>query len=709
MSNSSLNIQENRASVSLTLLSDSQPTKVDKGLRIEIPKNQNFPISDFRHVFQTSEQMKVEFVKFLRTIFYQLDERKVLALMEKILKDPRKTDEQIYCELLQNIHSTKKTFSIFHQLWSLSVLKTGMGQQVAQLMKGFNKTEFHDYMEVYDRRYVDVIRRIAKLPLDGNIAAVCDSPETVGFADRIQAGALFSSYPYQQQYRLNDADCVNPGLFPEKSYQPLPNQVEDLSVDLIGCLGGLHHIPTDRIEPFIDSLHCKLRPGGVILLREHDIAGQDPANHLDIRTIAGMVHTFVNAANGVSWEEEKREVREFDSEEAWTDLMKRHGFQRISSKSLILKDDPTGNAMFAFIKKPETLEELRNTIKYRNDCTRPKEGTRATWIEWGNVRFSKQYAEYIQNHHAYTFDFIGHLRQHWKYFYYFIKECLADKELRFKDVLFSDNMLMNVFILTATTIQCSLSAVGSLPQILVARWKHGENWRNVSNLSALEKFEARYEKEYSSYIDHTPFYMFDYIGKIREMWKVVWNSEEKAGEKLVSVAGAMINTFGFLAKTIICAPIKAFYSAEANQEPDTIKILIKDPDNEIQDVIKQWESEKDEEYNKNHTIEVIHETSDGYKLVSMPRYRPFTQICGYLSETQNLEILEIGGQQEVSVDVLLDKQQLSLEVEGTRTIYEIQKLQDEQQRRYVVYQVNVAALKQFQQRMKRENIEYIHE
>jgi hypothetical protein len=43
-----------------------------------------------------------------------------------------------------------------------------------------------------------------------------------------------------------------------------------------------------------------------------------------------------------------------------------------------------------------------------------KLGTRATWIEWGNVRFSKQYAHYIQDHHAYAFDFIGHMRQHWQ-------------------------------------------------------------------------------------------------------------------------------------------------------------------------------------------------------------------------------------------------------------------------------------------------------
>ena len=43
------------------------------------------PSSNIRRVFQTTDQMKSEFVKFLQTIFYQLDDKKVLAAMEKLL------------------------------------------------------------------------------------------------------------------------------------------------------------------------------------------------------------------------------------------------------------------------------------------------------------------------------------------------------------------------------------------------------------------------------------------------------------------------------------------------------------------------------------------------------------------------------------------------------------------------------------------------
>ncbi len=688
----------------------TQSFQVQPNVHSFFPRANLQPPSDFRRVFQSSDQMKGEFVKFLKTIFYRLDEKKVLNLMGKLLEDPTKTDEQVYTELVAQIHTTKKSFSFLKQLWSLFVLKKGMGKQVAEFMQGFRKEKFRDYMEIYDRRYVDTIRKTAKLPLNGSVIAVCNSPE-IGFGDRIQAGALLSSYPYNQHVALNDDDCEDPFLKPEKTHRPIGDEVVDESVDMIACVGGLHHIPADRLEPFTQSMHSKLRPGGVIFIREHNVVDQAGTAQLpkeDLRAIASVVHSFVNAADGVSWEVESKEVREFKSSEEWTQLMQTHGFTRISEKALVLPEDPTENAMMAFVRTPTNLEELQQAISYRNDCTRPKNGTWATWIEWGNVRFSKQYAEFIQDHHNYAFDYVGHMRQHWRHFYQFLKESINDNDMKLKDVLFSDNMAMNLFILATTTIQCSLNALSNLPSICVARWKHGSEWRNVVNLTALERFDAQNEKEYSDFIDYTPFYMYDYIGKMKSMWSCVWNAPESFGTKLTSTLSAAGASLGFIAKAIISAPIKAFYTSEGNQEPDTIKILIADPNHELDAVVARWEREKDGRYHQNQTIQVIHQTPDGHKLVSMPRYKPFTQICGYLSEAATLQVLEIGGQKEISIDVLLNKEEQP-NVEGARLIYEMEKLQDPAEKHYLTYQVHLSALKQFQQTIQLANIEYIHE
>lgn len=667
--------------------------------------------SDFRRVFKTTEAMRIEFVKFLKTIFYRLDEEKVLSLMEKMLEDPNKSDEQVYKELVEKIHSTEKPISFLKQLKSLFVLKKGMGRQAAELMKNFRNEKFHDYMEIYDRRYVKSIRKEAKLPLDKNVIAVCNTP-AVGIADRIQAGSLFSFFPYKTHVALNDSDCKDPFAQPAKTHQPIGNDVQDNSVDLIACIGGLHHIPKDRVEPFVDSMCNKLRPGGVILLRDHNVkdnAGPANLSKDELKAIAAVVHSFVNAADGTKWEVESQEIREFKSEDEWTDLMEKHGFTRISPKALVLKDDPTENAMMAFVKAPQTLEELKQAIAYRNDCTRPKEGSRSTWIEWGNVRYSKQYADYVQDHHAYAFDYIGHMRQHWKHFYYFVKESLKDKNVSLWHSIFCDAMLMNSFIVLATSIQCCINALASLPNKAVALWKHGQDWRKVTNLTDMEKFEAQCAKEYSDNLDTIPFYLQDHFGKIKQVWKVLWDSKENWAVKFSSTFSAISNTVGFLAMGFVSKPIALIYTQDAYREPETVKMLIKDPSNELKTIMDQWEEEKDQANEKNCKIEEIYSTPDGYKLISIPRYRPFTKICSYLTQTGQLEVLEIGGQKEISVDMILKKGEKWPAIEGARGIYELERLQDSSEIRYVTYQVHASALKKFQEIVGVKNIEYIHE
>ncbi|MDR2539921.1 MAG: class I SAM-dependent methyltransferase [Chlamydiales bacterium] len=498
---------------------------------------------------------------------------------------------------------------------------------------------------------------------------------------------------------MNDPDCTDPLRQPEKTYKPLGEEIEDKSLDFISCLGGLHHIPEERKEAFLDSLHEKLRPGGVILFREHNAPPES-----EVEALASVVHSFVNAADHIPWEVEHKEVRTFKSIENWSTFMQSHGFTRISQEVLVLKDDPTQNAMIAFVKTPKTMEELKTAIFYRNDCTRPKRGTRATWIEWGNVRSSKQYADFIQNHHAYAFDFIGHIRQHWQHFYHFIRESKQDPDTRLKDLIFSNDMAMNLFILLTAATQYSMSSAATFPSRLIARWQYGGSWREVCHLSALETFEAENEKEYASFIDHTPFYNYPYLSKMKQMWQVIWNSQESLKVKMVSSASALSSSIGFLVKAAISAPIKAFYTSETNQEPETVKILIKDPEDELYTVIKQWE--KDPVYDENLKIKVIYQTEDHlYKLVSIPRYKPFTRICGYLNETNELELLEVGNQKEISIDLFLNENIPSPSVPGARFIYEMKKLQDSSNRRYVTYQANVCALKNF----KEFNIEYIHE
>lgn len=647
--------------------------------------------SHYRAVFQTTSEMKEEFVKFLKTIFFQLDEIKVLKLMEEILADPNKTDEQIYAELLKRINETKKTVPILSRLWSLFVLKTGLGRQADELLKPYRKEAFHSYMEIYDRRYANTLRKNVKLPLDKDRVAVCDS-DKVDFSAKILAGSIFSAFPYTKHVCLNESTCKNPLLEPETTYKPIGDEIQNTSIDLIGCFGGLHHIPKERVEPFVKSMHSKLKPGGVVLLRDHDACNDK------IVAIASVVHSFVNAANGESSAVETKEVREFKSAAFWTRVMEKQGFKRVSAKALILKDDPTQNAMMAFSKTPQTKADLLQLVDTRVDCQRPREGSRSTWIEWGNVRFAKDYAAFIQNHHAYAFNYIGYMRQHWKHFYHFFKESLKDTQ-SLKASILNEGMAMNLFILLAATVQCSIGSLTNLPSALYARYRFGKEWRQVVNLTAMEKFEAHWEKEYSETIDTIPFYMLDYIDKIKEVWQIVWNTPD---DKFLNLCSGISNTISFAAKALVSAPIKAFYTQEANKEPDTIKMIVLDNQNKLDGIIQRWKSEKDP---KDGNIEVLETTSEGYKLVSLPRYRPFTKIMSYLRDEPAINLLSIGNREKITVDLLTESKYIN--TNGT-LIYETDKIDDTQKRRYQTYEVKVTHLTQFLKEAQ-NTVDYIHE
>ena len=147
--------------------------------------------SPFRTVFE-SKSLKQQFVKFLTTIFHQLDEKKVLQKMEAILIDPSKSDQEIYEELTKNIDQMRRSLPAFvYQIQALFKLQKGMGQQAATLMKDFQSEQFHNYVEIYFRRYTNTLKKTAKLPLDGLIFSVADRNYEGGIKEKKKQG-LFS-------------------------------------------------------------------------------------------------------------------------------------------------------------------------------------------------------------------------------------------------------------------------------------------------------------------------------------------------------------------------------------------------------------------------------------------------------------------------------------------------------------------------------------
>ena len=367
--------------------------------------------------------------------------------------------------------------------------------------------------------------------------------------------------------------------------------------------------------------------------------------------------------------------------------------------------------MAAFVKLPQKAGEVEEAAKYVKGYQRSSIGSYATWIEWGNVRFEQQFAEFIQDHHAYQFDYIGHLRQHWSHFSNTLKESWNDPEASVKDVLFSDNTMMNLFILFGVTLQLSGSALAALPSVLMAKWRHGDEWKEVVNLSALEKFQAKMQLDYSEFILYDPFFKYDYFKAIGEMWSAIYHSDDSFLTKCGDVVSAIPATLALTVQGLPSLFINhVYYAGEGESDEETIHVIIEDPQNRLQEVIEAWDEKKMETtYNERHPFEkcAIKEVyeAEGTKLISMPYYKPFMEITQLFGE-KGITFKTVGGQKKVTLDLLLEKE--AEEIAGARAIYTLDHLQDES-KKYVTAEVDVENLSTFcGQEGVKGNIAHIH-
>ncbi|MFA6916578.1 MAG: class I SAM-dependent methyltransferase [Parachlamydiales bacterium] len=666
--------------------------------------------SDYRRVFKSNNTLRTEFCNCLKTIFLNLDADKFLALMDEILNDPSKTDAQIYNELLLRIDTTKKNFSFFAMFTSLFALKEGLGKQIAQFMRTFKKEKFDNYLEISSRLYFNTIRKVTHLAFRGTVTALCDNPEQVGLGARLAAESII--YPYTS-LPLNSARWNAEKPEPHFTYKPIGDDIPDNSQDMIVCFEGLHHVPPQNLEPFTSSLTAKLRQGGVLLLREHDInprnvTGSEGTESIltskEMQSIVSVIHSIGNAAHKISREQEYEEIRDFRSSYQWTDFMKAHGFTRISKEQLVLSGDPSENTLMAFIKTPKSLSDLKQTLTYYNGYGRSKIDAASTFIQQGNARFAEAYTLHIQTQHSYTFDFIGHLKQHYIHFYHFVKECLSDKDTSKIDLLFSGGMAMNLFILTSATLWCSLNMLSSLPSTLCAKWNHGEKWRTVAQLNELEKFQALHEKSYAEFSLAAPYYKYDYISAIKDLWNVVMNSKESLSIRIGSYINAVLSTIALLAKAGISVPLKAFYAMQAKSEPDPLKMIVKDKQKELHDFIETWNKA-----NPHHVVEIVLETknemdaNEDYKVLNIPHNIPLIPFCNDLMTLNKPKIIEINGQKELYVDVLNNTA-----INWAPTLYSMKKIDDPKNRSYTTYKIAAANFKALSEVIGKE-ILYIHE
>jgi SAM-dependent methyltransferase len=260
--------------------------------------------------------------KFLQNIYRLYPEDRFHSLIKNATQDFG-SDEAAYRQVQRQLPSIKPFHAdLTYALPSLFKQKKEMARQTLELLG--TKRNVNGYVEIGSTgRYISELRK--HVDVSGGVVLVNDVAPSNSPVDIMEREGLRKIGMYA----------------PLANYEPL--SLNEASVDMVTCYIGLHHIPLDRMAPFISSISRVLKPGGLFILRDHDVVSNE------MNTFVSFIHTIFNAGLGVPWEANHAELRFFRPVAEWETILQTHGLHS-TGKRLLQPHDPSDNVLMAFVK-----------------------------------------------------------------------------------------------------------------------------------------------------------------------------------------------------------------------------------------------------------------------------------------------------------------------------------------------------------------------
>ncbi len=265
------------------------------------------------------------FYRFLQNVYRLYPEDRFHALIRQACAE-HGTDEAVYRAIQRGLPRVKPLLSeLTFAVPALLKQKREMARQTLQVLGP--RSEINGYAEIGTTgRYIGQLRRHVRVR--GEVVLINDVAPSMSPVDILERGGLRTL-----------------GRFvPMNDYAPIPAEsVADASLDVVTCYIGLHHAPPQALPAFIRSIWRVLRPGGVFILRDHDVTSQAMADFVS------LAHTVFNAGLGLAWEVNRAEPRYFESVATWVERLADAGFVD-SGQRLLQANDPSDNVLMAFIR-----------------------------------------------------------------------------------------------------------------------------------------------------------------------------------------------------------------------------------------------------------------------------------------------------------------------------------------------------------------------
>jgi ubiquinone/menaquinone biosynthesis C-methylase UbiE len=172
-------------------------------------------------------------------------------------------------------------------------------------------------------------------------------------------------------------------------YIPYNNE----SFDLITCFMVLHHVPTNNINILINEIFRVMKPGGLLLLREHNA-------HANDYFLLDVLHEYYDYVLNSShtWEESKGY---YNSAEYWAEKLISAGFEYNTIPNLRLNNpkNPFNNYIASF-KKPEIVADQNDffrilTPDFPREPYERRFKDKRNYIHWGQRKLLLSEIEFL--------------------------------------------------------------------------------------------------------------------------------------------------------------------------------------------------------------------------------------------------------------------------------------------------------------------------
>jgi SAM-dependent methyltransferase len=281
--------------------------------------------SNFKAIYSNS-QLRERFYLFLKNVFHLYPEEGFHQLIVDATAAGG-SDREIYETVQKRLPDIEPRLSkLTYALPALAKQKEEMTRETADLLGRMGAVK--GYVEIgTPGRYVKGLRK--RFAIEGTVYLVNDRAPALSMEDVVERGQI-----------------TRAGKFvPLGDYDPFAAvRVPNSSVDLVTNYIGFHHPPADRLDPFVRSIAQVLRPGGRLVVRDHDVDGAD------MNAMVGLAHDVFNAGVGLSWAENHAQIRNFTSAPELTRYLEARGFSRSPGAGL-QPGDPTKNTLMLFLKR----------------------------------------------------------------------------------------------------------------------------------------------------------------------------------------------------------------------------------------------------------------------------------------------------------------------------------------------------------------------